>query len=129
VFPPPLFSERPASLQIALGLVLPVAFGALTGYALAHSKGLYIVLNLLALIGGIGGGFDHPSAAEGARRGAVGGTLFGLAIVIVHAIEDRAVQSIPHPAILLVILTALAGIALGAIGGFLRGRYAEPAPS
>jgi len=127
MFPQPLLSQRPFPVQVILAGVLPIVYGALCGLALAHSKGLYAVLSLISVIGGVGGGFDHASARSGARRGALGGCLFGLGIVLVHAATDKAVSSIPHPAILLVVVTILAGTALGAIGGYFRGRIVAPA--
>jgi hypothetical protein len=127
MFPQPLLSQRAFPVQVVLAGVLPVAYGALCGLALAHSKGLYAVLSLLSVLGGVGAGFDHSSATSGARRGALGGSLFGLGIVLVHAATDKAVSSIPHPAILLVVVTTFAGIALGAVGGYFRGRIVAPA--
>ena len=99
----------------------------MTGYALAHSRGVYIVLTIISVLGGVSGGFEHPNAASGARRVALGGLLYGLGIVIAHAATGKAVAKLPHPAILLCLVTILAGACLGAIGGWLRGRYAARA--
>lgn len=129
MFPPPLLSQRPFPLQVVLAGVLPLAYGALCGLALAHSTALYGVLTLISVVGGVGAGFDHPSAASGARRGALGGLLFGSGVVLVHAATGKATSSIPHPAILLIVVTVLAGIALGTMGGYFRGRIAAPAVS
>jgi hypothetical protein len=126
MFPPPLLSQRPFPLQVVLAGVLPIAYGALCGLALAHSKGLYEILTLFSILGGVGAGFDHPTPRDGARRGALGGVLFGLGVVLMHAATGKAKSSIPHPAILLVLVTLLAGIALGTIGGYFRGRIAAP---
>jgi hypothetical protein len=127
MFPQPLLSQRTFPVQVVLAGVLPIAYGALCGLALAHSKALYGILTLISIVGGVGAGFDHSSAASGARRGALGGGLFGLGVVLVHAATGKAVSSIPHPAILLVLVTILAGIALGTIGGYFRGRIVAPA--
>ena len=78
---PPLLKERPQGLQVLLGIVVPVVYGALTGWFLGKSEGVYAVLSVLAAIGGIGAGFDHHGAAAGARRGALGGVLFGAALL------------------------------------------------
>ncbi|MDX6637496.1 MAG: hypothetical protein QOJ01_1007 [Solirubrobacterales bacterium] len=119
----PLLEERPVAAQVVLAIVVPVVYGAITGYTLGHSKGVYIVLNLLAAVGGVGAGFDHLGPRAGARRGVLGGAIFGLAVVIAHAIQGGpALTKIPHPAILLVVFTVLFGLALGAFGGYLRGR-------
>lgn len=129
MFPQPLLSERPFPVQVVLAVVLPLAFGALCGIALAHSKTFYGILTLLSIVGGVGAGFDHADATGGARRGALGGALFGLGIVLVHAATKKATSSIPHPAVLLILVTVLAGVALGTIGGYFRGRIDAPLAS
>jgi hypothetical protein len=119
----PLLEERPTAAQVTLAIIVPAIYGAITGYVLGHSKAVYSLLGLLAALGGIAAGYEHVGAAEGARRGALGGTIFGAAIVIAHAIQGGAAKaSIPSPAVLLVVVTAVFGILLGALGGYLRGR-------
>ena len=123
---PPLLKERPQGLQVLLGVVVPVVYGALTGWFLGKSEGVYAVLSVLAAIGGIGAGFDHLGAAAGARRGALGGVLFGAALLIGHEIEGSdPTAKLPSPGILLIVVTVVFGIALGALGGRLRAR-AQP---
>jgi hypothetical protein len=125
---PPLLEERPRALQILFAVVVPVVYGGITGWVLGKSEGAWLVLNLLAAIGGVGAGFDHLGAAAGARRGALGGALFGAAVLIGHEIQgDDPITSIPHPGILLIVLTVGFGVALGALGGRLRARVQAPA--
>jgi hypothetical protein len=69
--------EHPRWLQALLAVVLPAAYGALTGYFLGVSEATYLVLALLGVVGGIGAGFDHMGAAIGLRRGIVAGLIFG----------------------------------------------------
>jgi uncharacterized membrane protein len=96
---------------------------------LGVSAPVYVVASLLAILGGIGAGFDHLGAGEGAVRGAVGGLLFGVAIVATHALAGNdAKTSIPHPAIVLAIVTAILGALLGALGGALRARVEARKP-
>ncbi len=123
----PLLEERPRSVQVLLAVVVPAVYGAVTGYFLGKSEGVYTVLGLLAAIGGVGAGFDHLGAAAGARRGALGGTIFGAAVLIGHEIQGGAAKAdIPSPGILLIVVTVVFGVALGALGGYLRSRTSRP---
>jgi hypothetical protein len=120
---PPLLSERPPAVRAALIVVPALVFGFLTGWSLAASSGLYAVMNVLAALGGVGGGFECDGAAAGARRGVAGGLLFGLAIVLADAtVVDTREAKLPDPAIVLAVITAIGGALLGALGGALRAR-------
>jgi hypothetical protein len=120
---PPLLKEHPRWLQATLALVLPAAYGAVTGYFLGVSEGTYLVLSIIGILGGIGAGFDHMGAANGLRRGVVAGLIFGSAILIAHEIHGaKAKADLPDPEILLVVITTALGAAFGALGGWLRER-------
>jgi hypothetical protein len=120
---PPLLVEQPRSLQLLLAVVLPAAYGALTGYFLGVSEGTYLVLSVLGVLGGIGAGFDHHGAGAGAKRGVLAGAIFGSSILIAHEIHGaEAKADLPDPAILLVVVTIVLGAAFGALGGWLRER-------
>jgi hypothetical protein len=120
---PPLLNEHPRSLQILLAVVLPITFGALTGYVLGVSEGTYIVLSVLGVLGGIAAGFDHLGAREGATRGLLAGLIFGASILIAHEIHGATAKAdLPDPAILLAVATTVLGCLFGALGGYLRER-------
>ena len=120
---PPLLSEHPRPVQIALAVVLPAVYGAVTGYFLGVSETAYLVLSILGVLGGIGAGFDHIGVAAGAKRGLLGGFLFGAAILLAHEIHGAEAEAhLPEPAIVLVVVTMILGVAFGALGGLLRGR-------
>jgi hypothetical protein len=122
---PPLLKEHPRWLQVLLALVLPAAYGAVTGYFLGVSEGTYLVLSVLGVLGGVGAGFDHMGAAIGFRRGIVAGLIFGSAILIAHEIHGATAKAdLPDPEILLVAITVILGGAFGALGGRLRERAA-----
>jgi hypothetical protein len=121
--PPPLLREHPRWLQVLLALVLPAAYGALTGYVLGVSEVTYIVLSILGVLGGIGAGFDHMGAAIGLRRGIVAGLIFGSSILIAHEIHGAEPKAdLPDPETLLIAVTTGLGAAFGALGGWLRER-------
>jgi hypothetical protein len=129
---PPLLSERPTSHQRAIIIAGPIIGGALTGLALGVSEGVWLVANIIMILGGVVAGFDHLGAGAGARRGLFGGFVFGLALLATHEITGMEAEAkLPDPGILLVVVTTAAGCALGALGGALRARAqaraAEPA--
>jgi len=115
--------EHPRWLQVVLALVLPAAYGALTGYFLGVSEVTYLVLATLGILGGIGAGFDHMGAAIGLRRGIVAGLIFGCSILIAHEIHGAdAKADLPDPETVLIAVTTGLGAAFGALGGWLRQR-------
>jgi hypothetical protein len=128
---PPLFEERPFWLQVAGGIVVPLVFGLVCGFALGWSEIVYYVLaGPIAILGGFLGGIEHKGADDGLVRGAIGGLIFGSFILIGHEIannEPKAHLSDPQGA--LVFVTALGGAILGALGGYWRSRQPEPDPA
>ncbi len=119
----PLLSTHPPGLRIALVVVPAVVFGAVTGVFLGISEPVYLVLSILGVLGGLAAGFDHLGAREGAIRGLVGGTLFGAAILVAHELTGQEAKAhLPEPAVVLVVITAVLGLLLGALGGVLRAR-------
>ena len=120
---PTLLRDRTREAQIVLARVVPFAFGALVGIALGISAGLYWGLLALAAVGGVLAGLEHEDARGGARRGVVGGALFAAGLLIAHALSgaDEKVSLGSFPLLLLVI-DAVIGMGLGALGGWLRSR-------
>src|SRR4051795_1982676 len=119
----PLLADRRPAEQAFIVLVLPSLFGAICGVLLGISEGLYTVLTLLGILGGLAAGYDHATASEGALRGIAGGSLFGTFILLAHAIAGtHAKAKLPEPHVVLPIATTLIAVALGAIGGALRAR-------
>jgi hypothetical protein len=127
---PPLLVEHPRPVQALLAVVVPAVFGAITGIFLGISEPVYVVLALLGVLGGVAAGFDHLGAAAGARRGALGGVLFGGFILIAHELSgEEAEAHLPEPAVVLVVVTTVLGVLLGALGGWLRARAQRPVGS
>jgi hypothetical protein len=121
---PPLLLDRPPAAQIALGVGGPLVLGAVCGLLLGWNEIAYLVLSLLAILGGIGSGYEHPNGDEGAVRGFCGGIVFGSAILATSALTGADPKAhLPEPPVFLVVLTTVLGIAFGAIGGWLRRRH------
>src|SRR3982074_2549642 len=114
---PPLLWTRPAPVQLLLTDVVPLTYGAICGAVLGTSKGVYLVLQVFAVIGGVLAGIEHETPAEGAARGEVGGLLFGTGILLAHGLANtKAKASLPDPEILLIVITTVGGVILGALG-------------
>jgi NO-binding membrane sensor protein with MHYT domain len=128
---PVLFRDRPRPFQVVLGGVVPLLFGAVVGIVLGISSGGYWGLSALAAIGGVLAGFEHRDGWGGADRGLVGGALFGLGVLVAHAIAGtHAKVSLGGFPPLLVVIDAIVGMFLGALGGriarALRERTGQP---
>jgi hypothetical protein len=66
-------------------------------------------------------GFEHTDGWDGADRGLVGGTLYGVGLLIAHAIAGTDAQvSLPGFAPILAVFTAIIGMLAGGLGGRLR---------
>lgn len=126
----PLLADRRSFEQAFIVLVPPALFGAACGVLLGVSGGLYTVVTLLGVLGGIGAGYDHATPAHGALRGVAGGALFGTFILLAHAIAGtHAKAKLPDPHVILPIATTVISIALGAIGGAIRARSLRATPA
>jgi hypothetical protein len=118
---PDLLESHPPERQMILMLVVPAVFGIVTGIFLGVSEIGYLVLSILGIGGGYMAGKEHIGARDGAMRGFTGGILFGTFILAAHALTglDRKAH-LPEPEILLVVITTVFGIGLGALGGRSR---------
>ena len=128
------FEDLPRAVQIQLATGGAFLFGLVCGFVLSEGKTGWIVLQLIAAVGGFLAGFDHAGPRQAAVRGLVGGFLFGLGILIADAVTDKApVADVPDPLAILVVLTTVLGAGLAALGGLvgrrLRAREHAGAPA
>jgi hypothetical protein len=113
-------------VQILLAVVVPALFGAICGWLLGVNKTAYLVLSILALLGGYAAGTEHKGAAGGALRGVIGGALFGGFILLVNeALDKEPKADLPDPKIWLLAITVGVGVVLGALGGRARAGFDE----
>jgi hypothetical protein len=120
---PDLLESHSPETQLLIALVVPSVFGVVTGIFLGVSEVIYLLLSILGIAGGYMAGKEHVGASEGALRGFTGGILFGTFILAAHAatgLERKA--HLPEPEILLVLITTVFGIGLGALGGRARAK-------
>jgi sugar phosphate permease len=122
---PPPFFERPFWLQLVGGIVVPLVFGILSGFALGWNEILYIVMaGPIAILGGFLAGVEHRETDEGVLRGAIGGLVYGSFILIGHEIMNNEPKAeLPDPQSGLVFVTALGGAILGGLGARYRKRH------
>ena len=121
--------DRPLAVRLLLVVVVPVVFGMIAGFFLGESKTVYIILNVIAGIGGYVAGFEHRSPREAAVRGVIGGAFFGAGILLMHQITgDKEVVKLTDPKIILLGFTAGFGAILGAFGAGARATREEKGP-
>ena len=120
---PPLFDHHPAPIQFLLDIVVPIIGGLVGGVLLVVSEPIYLIYSVLAIGAGYFGGLEHIGGEEGALRGFTGGVLFGTFILLAKEVSGSDPKAhLPHPEVLLVVITTVLGIGLGALGGRSRAK-------
>ncbi len=115
---PTLFRDRPLPAQVLIGGVAPAVLGAAAGILLGVSDAAYWALGFVAAVGGFLAGFEHQDGWGGADRGLVGGFIYGVALLVAHAIVGtHAKVSLGSFPPFLAVITAIAGMFIGAAGG------------
>jgi len=118
MYDPVLFRDRPRPAQIVLGGVVPAIAGAVAGILAGVSSGAYWGYAVLVAIGAVVAGFEHQDGWGGADRGLVAGLIYGIALLVAHAIAGtHAKVSLGSFPPLLAVVTAIAGMLLSALGG------------
>jgi hypothetical protein len=113
-----LFRDRSRPAQIVLGGVVPALVGALAGVLVGASSAAYWIVAVLAGVGAFLSGFEHRDGWGGADRGFFGGLIYGIALLVVHAIVGtHAKVSLGSFPPLLAVVTAIVGMLLAAGGG------------
>lgn len=127
------FSERNRQVQIVLAIVVPFVFGAIVGVVLGASATAYWVLSALAAIGAVLAGLEHPDPRSAAIRGLVMGAIYGIGVLLAHAVAGtHAEVSLGSFPPIVILIDAIAGAILAAIGGSIsraRTRRSEDAGS
>ena len=125
---PVLLKDRSRPAQILLAGVIPAAVGALAGVLVGVSATAYWIVAIVAGLGGVLSGFEHQDGWGGADRGLFAGFIYGVALLVAHAIAgtDAKVSLGSHPP-LLAVVTAIAGMLLTGLGGRLARAQRERA--
>jgi hypothetical protein len=113
-------------VQILLGGVIPAVFGAIAGILVGVSAGAYYAFGAIAGVGAFLSGFEHRDGWGGADRGFFGGLIYGVSLLIVHAIVGTTAKvSLGSFPPLLAVLTAIIGMLLAAAGGRIARKQRE----
>jgi hypothetical protein len=127
---PVLFRDRSRPAQIFFGGVLSAALGAGAGILVGESTTWYWVVAIVAGVGGFLSGFEHLDGWGGADRGLVSGFIYGVALLVAHAIAGtHAKVSLGSFPPLLAVVTAIVGMFLAGFGGRLARARRERAAS
>jgi hypothetical protein len=81
-----LFRDRSRPAQVILGGVLPAIVGAVQGVLIGASTTAYWIVAAIAGIGIFLAGFEHRDGWGGADRGFFAGLIYGIALLVSHAI-------------------------------------------
>jgi hypothetical protein len=93
------------------------------GRSLGLGIAAWVVANVIATLGGFGAGLEHDDRGDAVRRGATGGAIFGLSLVLADAlVVDDRVATIASPPILQALVTTTFGTLLALAGVALRAR-------
>ena len=125
----PTWNEMSGARRAWEAVGAPIVWGIVCGLLLPVSAALYLIGSAVGILGGIGAGAQHDTLRDALRRAAVGGTLFGLAILLGYAISggEGAEVHLPEPAILLVPVTLIPAFPLHWLGWRLTRSRREPA--
>jgi hypothetical protein len=112
-------------MRVVLAGLLPAGFGFLCGALLGSSGAVFLVLQIIGVLGGFAAGFEHDHWRGGVLRGLCGGALFGGFILIGHAVVGGSDHGlIPGVQAFQVLITVFFGVLLGYLGAWVRsGRY------
>jgi hypothetical protein len=130
MYAPVLFRDRSRPAQFVIGGAVPALIGALAGVLVGASAAAYWVVAILAGVGAFVAGFEHQDGWGGADRGFFGGLIYGVALLLMHAlVGTHAKVSLGSFPPLLAVVTTVAGMLLSAAGGRVaRGLRARAAP-
>jgi len=124
-----LFRDRSRGAQILIGGVVPAVLGAIAGILVGVSSGAYWALGGVLALGTVVGGLEHQDGWGGADRGLVGGFIYGVSLLVGHAIAGtEAKVSLGSFPPLLAVVTAIVGMLLAACGGRLARYLRERSP-
>jgi hypothetical protein len=117
------FSDRSREVQALLAVIIPFVLGAIVGVVLGVSAPVYWILSLLAAIGAVLAGLEHPDARSAALRGLVMGIAYGVALLLAHAVAGtHAKVSLGSFPPLVIVIDAVVGAILSALGAWLGSR-------
>ena len=127
-YSPVLFCERARPVQFLVAGVAPAALGAVAGLLLGVTAAGYWAIALIAAVGAFASGFEHRDGWDAADRGFFGGLIYGIALLVVHAlVGTHAKVSLGSFPPLQAVITTVVGTLLAAAGGRIgRAQRGDP---
>ena len=117
------FDQRGRETQILIAVVIPFVFGAIVGVVLGASAAVYWILSVIAAIGAVFAGLEHPDARSGALRGLFIGVVYGVGLLLAHAVAGtHAKVSLGSFPPLVIVIDAIVGALLAGLGGWASGQ-------
>jgi hypothetical protein len=118
---PPSFDERPRTEQILAVVVGPIVFGVVAGLMIGWSAVAYWAWVGTGMVLGLPAALEHDRPRDGARRGATVGALYACGLLLTHAATSaRALVSLPHPSVSLILVAGLLVAGMDAAGAACR---------
>ncbi len=100
--------------------MIPAVAGAIAGILVGASSGAYWGYAALIAVASVVAGFEHQDGWGGADRGLVAGAIYGVGLLVAHAIAGtHALVSLGSFPPFLAVVTAIAGMLLSATGGWM----------
>jgi hypothetical protein len=104
-------------VRVVLAGLLPAAFGFLCGALLGSSGTVFLLLQIIGVLGGFAAGFEHDHWRGGVLWGLCGGALFGGFILIGHAVAGGSDHGLlPEVQAFQILITVFFGVLLGYLG-------------
>lgn len=127
-YSPVLLRDRPRYLQVISTVVAPAVLGAVAGILVGASAVGYWVIAVVAAAGAFLSGFEHRDGWGGADRGFFGGVIYGVVLLVIHAlVGTHAKVSLGSFPPLLAVVTTIVGTLLAAAGGRIaRAQRGDP---
>jgi hypothetical protein len=120
---PTAFDDRPNVMRVVLAFGIPLVFGVISGLVLAPVVIAYLVLQIIAALGGIFAGIEHRRVSQAAIRGLTAGLTFGVGILAGHYVLGGTDHNIlPQQPLILPWITGIFGMLFALPLSLLRRR-------
>src|SRR4051812_49847972 len=132
------FAHLPRAIQFQMAVIGPLLLGLVCGFFLGINAVAYWVVSIAGVLGGLAGGMDFGGAAtapapargagrdprrEAAARGLLGGSLFGVGVLVAHAASGDPAHAPPPPfPPLFIVFSGVIGMLLAYLGARLTAR-------
>ena len=126
---PLMFSDMSRARQLWESVGGAFLTGGIAGVLLGYVWWGYVLAVLVAVVGGLGAGAQHRSLLGALARGAVGGAVWAIGVLLGSELTGRTpTVALPDPNIALVLWGVIPACAVGAISWYLARRANRATP-